>query len=138
MPVTGPYAQDAEVKAGNRVPTLIAEGVVIEGNLYCEGDLHLEGAITGNVVAQRVVVAQGGQINGSVKADAARISGVVAGPIVGCLIEVSEGARILGDVTYYDLMIAPGAQLEGFCRRVSNDARAAGVHVHIENRADDK
>lgn len=99
------------------VPTIISADMVIEGNFKTAGDIQVEGQITGQIEAGRLVLAEGGAINGNITADHARICGTLNGGIQGGTITLTATAKVTGDVEHDVLAIEAGGLLEGHSRR---------------------
>lgn len=99
------------------VPTIISADMVIEGNFKTAGDMQVEGQITGQIEAGRLVLAEGGVINGNIIADNARICGTLNGNMTGGNITLTATAKVTGDVQHDVLAIEAGGLLEGHSRR---------------------
>ena len=78
-----------------------------------------------------LVQGEASEIIGAVKAETARLSGVIRGTISVRDLVVLKSARIHGDVHYDSLTIEQGAQVEGrFAPRGANEPSvAAGVEA---------
>lgn len=103
----------------------------ITGDVAASADLHVDGRIEGDVTCTSLVQGEASEIVGAVKAETARLSGVVRGTISVRDLVVLKSARIHGDVHYDTLTIEQGAQVEGrFAPRGANDPSvAAGVEA---------
>ncbi len=93
--------------------SMIASDVEIVGNVTAKVDLHIDGAIQGDVTCGSLVQGESSAISGKVIAESARLSGKVEGSIEAVELVIEASARISGDVTYQNLSIAPGAQVDG-------------------------
>jgi cytoskeletal protein CcmA (bactofilin family) len=93
--------------------SIIAADVEIIGNLNARVDLHIDGKVQGDVTCGSLVQGEGSLISGKVVAASARLSGQVEGSIEAGELVIEASARISGDVTYENLTIAPGSQVEG-------------------------
>ena len=63
-------------------PTIISNGVKIDGILTSSGNIRVEGEIQGDVSSQRnVVVGERGKVNGQINADSITIGGKVSGTV---------------------------------------------------------
>lgn len=85
----------------------------IKGDVSASADLHLDGHIEGDVTCTSLVQGETGEIVGAVKAESARLSGIVRGSIEARELVVLKSARIFGDVHYDALTIEQGAQVDG-------------------------
>lgn len=103
----------------------------ITGDVAASADLHVDGRIEGDVTCTSLVQGEASEIVGAVKAETARLAGVIRGTISVRDLVVLKSARIHGDVHYDSLTIEQGAQVEGrFAPRGANDPSvAAGVEA---------
>jgi cytoskeletal protein CcmA (bactofilin family) len=85
----------------------------IKGDVSATSDLHIDGKIEGDVTCTSLVQGETGEIVGAVKAENARLSGIVRGSIDARELVVLKSARIFGDVHYDALTIEQGAQVDG-------------------------
>lgn len=100
------------------VPSILSSDLKVEGDIVSDGDLHISGAVKGDVVARKLTVGEGGSITGSVEADVAVIAGNLAGRLTATSVTLASTAHVVADVTHVSLLIEEGAIFEGFCRRV--------------------
>lgn len=109
--------------AGHR----IGAGATLEGTLRFSGRLEVEGTFVGVLTAEppegsEVVVMVHGRVEGKITAATIVIHGTVDGPVRSTLrLEVHDGARLRGDVTYRDLQIQHGAIVEGSLEPIDGD-----------------
>ena len=97
--------------------TVVGPSVKIQGDLTSEGNIRIEGQVSGKVkTSQSVFVNQGAKIAADVIAGNAVIGGDVQGnlKISGHLI-LQTTAKITGDVTCSILRVEDGAQFTGKC-----------------------
>jgi cytoskeletal protein CcmA (bactofilin family) len=102
--------------------SIIASDVEIVGNLSARVDLHIDGKVQGDVTCGNLVQGEGSVIAGKVTAESAKLSGHVEGSIEANDLVIESTARIMGDVVYSNLTIAPGGQIEGKFRHKSSIA----------------
>jgi len=98
--------------------SILSSDLKIEGDLVSEGDLHISGSVTGDIVARRLTLDQGASITGSVKADAAVIGGNLAGRLTATSVTLGSTAHVAADVTHVSLVIEEGAVFQGQSRHV--------------------
>jgi cytoskeletal protein CcmA (bactofilin family) len=97
--------------------TIVGPSVKIQGDLNSEGNIKIEGQVSGKVkTSQSVFVNQGARIVADVLAGNAVIGGEVQGnlKISGHLI-LQGTAKIAGDITCSILRVEDGAQFSGKC-----------------------
>ncbi|MBT6253987.1 polymer-forming cytoskeletal protein [Candidatus Uhrbacteria bacterium] len=117
---------------GNGGDTIIAEGVKVEGDFTSNGNVTIEGHVSGNVAA-------GGDIfigeNAVIDADVTAKNAVVAGRVKGNVridekIELTASSNLEGDLETRVMIVAPGAQING--RIVMPDGKKGAVSVEEE------
>nr|WP_184018629.1 polymer-forming cytoskeletal protein [Sphingobium boeckii] len=100
-------------KANSTGFSVIGADVVITGNISAKADLHIDGAVEGDIQCAALVQGESSRIRGSVTAETARLSGTVDGAINARELIVERTAHITGDVTYETISIASGGHVEG-------------------------
>ena len=93
--------------------SLITENVSVRGDLATDGDVHLDGALTGDMRVRELTVGEGGSVEGSVEAESVEIRGKVVGTVTAKSVRLYATARVEGDITHAQLAIEPGAHFEG-------------------------
>ena len=95
------------------VASLIAEGVRIQGNVATDGDLHLDGAVEGDLSVGRLTIGETGLVTGAIKAETIEVRGRVVGTIAARQVRLLATARVDGDISHTELSIEAGAHFEG-------------------------
>jgi len=95
------------------VASLVAEGVRFKGDLATEGDLHLDGAVEGDVRVGQLTVGESGEVTGTIQANGVEIRGRVTGTITAGHVRLWATARVDGDISSSELAIEAGAHFEG-------------------------
>jgi cytoskeletal protein CcmA (bactofilin family) len=103
--------------AAPKVPTIVSADMVVDGNLKTAGDVQVEGIVNGQIEAGRLVIAEGGVVNGNVIGETVRISGTLNGNINGGMVTLANTAKVIGDVLHDLVAIETGGLLEGLSRR---------------------
>jgi len=104
--------------------SIVGSGMTIDGNVAITGDIHIDGTITGNIVARQVTVGAHGLIKGQVKALDARIHGTIEGDLLARVAALKTGAVITGDISYEVIEVEQGAQIDGRLRKAAYTAEA--------------
>jgi len=96
---------------------LIGAGTVIVGEVKANGDLRVDGSVTGSIHSKgKVVIGPTGHIEGEIVCQNADISGMVQGNItVAELLSLKATAHLKGEVITNKLSIEPGANFSGSC-----------------------
>jgi cytoskeletal protein CcmA (bactofilin family) len=97
------------------VPTRIAHGSKVVGDVTGTTDLTIEGLLEGQIqVESRVVVGSKGEVRGKILANSVLISGKVIGNVTGKeRVEVQAAGALEGDVLSPKVVIAEGAFFKG-------------------------
>lgn len=119
---------------GNRaqapIKSLIAEGIVIDGNIRFTEGLRIDGQVTGSVIAEGnqpsiLVVSEAAVVTGGeIRADHVIVNGTVKGQVHAAeLLELQPLARIEGDVSYKALEMHQGAIISGHLQPVQSEEK---------------
>ncbi|NVJ99367.1 MAG: polymer-forming cytoskeletal protein [Alphaproteobacteria bacterium] len=101
-------------------PSLIGSDVQIEGNVRTQGELQLDGSITGDLQCGGLVMGESGAVNGTIVADNVTIRGTVKGEIRARSVRLEKSATVEGDVIHESLSVESGAKLTGRFAHSSN------------------
>lgn len=103
---------------GHSPETIIGPSVHVEGDLKSQGNIQVEGAVSGAIqTSGNLMVGEAAKIRANVQAMNAQVSGYIKGNVtVSERLELSPKARIDGDVVAKVLAVAEGAQLNGRCQ----------------------
>ena len=106
---TGP----ARTMGGNSTFSVIGSDVTIKGDIQASADLHIDGAVEGDIACASLVQGETSRIAGAITAETARLAGKVTGSIRARELVILRSAQIEGDVHYEALTIEQGAQVDG-------------------------
>lgn len=101
----------------NQASNRILAGTSLEGELHSKGDVRIDGKVKGTIrVSGKLVVGEGGYVEGDIKCAFANISGQMKGNVeVSELLSLQATARVHGDIITNKLSIEPGAEFSGSC-----------------------
>jgi len=106
-------------KNTNETPSvnLIGAGTVIEGDITTNGDMRIDGNLTGTInVKGKLVVGASGMVEGEIICQNADISGTIKGKIgVAELLSLKSSSKLTGDIITNKIAIEPGATFSGSC-----------------------
>lgn len=102
----------------NSIGCVIASGTSIEGQIQTEENIRLDGILKGSLSCnRRLVIGRSGQIDGSVWAREADISGIIEGDLqVEGLLVLKPGSRIGGKIIAKTIQVESGAIYNGNCK----------------------
>jgi len=118
--------------------TIIGQSIKIEGDLVSNGNIIVEGQVTGNVKTEKdLKVGSAAKVSADVNAQNAQVSGRVDGNIViSGKLELAESAEVNGDMEVGTLEIAGGAKFNGKC--TMNGASAPISTAKTQEKKQDK
>jgi cytoskeletal protein CcmA (bactofilin family) len=99
------------------IPSVIASGMHVLGNIVSDGVLDIEGKIDGNVRGQTVTIRPDGIIRGDVVAETLHVYGAVEGLIKARNVSLYANARVSGTIMHESLAIEDGAMVDGKFKR---------------------
>ncbi len=96
---------------------LIGAGTVIQGDITTNGDIRIDGALTGSIAVKgKLVIGVSGSVDGEIVCQNADISGSIKGKItVAELLTLKASAKLVGDIITNKIAIEPGASFSGSC-----------------------
>jgi len=99
------------------VLNLVGEGTEIKGNINSDGDIRIDGKITGDVITRsKLVLGASGIIEGNVTANSSDISGNVKGNmVISDITYIKSSGSIEGDITTSKMIIENGGEFNGSC-----------------------
>jgi cytoskeletal protein CcmA (bactofilin family) len=96
---------------------IIGAGTSIEGDINTNGDMRIDGSLTGTInVKGKLVVGPSGTVEGEIICQNADISGTIKGKIgVAELLSLKSSSKLNGDIITNKIAIEPGAAFSGSC-----------------------
>jgi cytoskeletal protein CcmA (bactofilin family) len=119
----------------NEVQTVIGPSVRVEGDFVAQGDVVIEGSVTGKLrTEQHLRIGSAAKIFANVSAGSVSIAGELQGNLkVKDSVELSSTAKVFGDVKASVLSIAAGATLHGKCQ--IGDEKKSRVEKSLDDKA---
>jgi len=104
-------------EGGDEIETIIGPSVQVEGNFVANGDIIVEGTISGSIRTEKNLrIGEKAKVFAQITAANALIAGEVQGNIkIKENLELTSTAKIFGDVKTKVLTVAAGACLQGKC-----------------------
>ncbi len=101
----------------NNVINLIGTGTEITGDVNSNGDIRIDGVLTGNLYTKgKVVIGESGRVKGEVNCKNSDVEGLIEGKInVSELLSLKSSAQVNGDINTNRLAIEPGSKFTGNC-----------------------
>jgi cytoskeletal protein CcmA (bactofilin family) len=117
----------------NTTINLISNGTDITGDIKSNGDIRIDGTLTGNLNTKgKVVIGTTGKVKGEVICKNSEVAGILEGKItVGQLLNLKVSSKINGEIVTSKLSIEPGAVFSGNCK-MSDTENNAGATITKE------
>lgn len=112
---------------------LVGKLTIIHGEIGECKSIEIQGHVEGSVIAEEIVVRDGGSVNGTLTAVRAEIHGHVEGLInIRDLLDVRSTGRVYGELSYGRISIASGGHISGSIQRQEDEEP---VPLHTEASA---
>ncbi|HLD30900.1 MAG TPA: polymer-forming cytoskeletal protein [Patescibacteria group bacterium] len=104
-------------KGAEEIETIIGPSVNVEGDFSSKGNMTVQGSVSGTLKTERdLKIGVDAKITADVWAANAFVAGEIRGNVkIGEKMELTETAKIFGDIEVKTLIMAPGAILNGRC-----------------------
>ncbi len=114
----------------NEDVSILSSGVKIEGKLYSEGNVRIDGKIKGNVTVNgNLTLGESSEVNGEIKAQNITVNGAVDGKVSASeKLVLEEKSKVHADLVARILVVEEGATFDG----KSNMSNGAGVSMNSE------
>jgi cytoskeletal protein CcmA (bactofilin family) len=108
---TGPtLAPSREAEAA---PSILGPHANIRGVLEIDGELVVCGLVKGRIAARKLVIANGGCVEGDVVAHEVVIIGRLQGRVFAPTVAIEDGAEVEGRIFHTNVTVARGARVTG-------------------------
>ncbi len=118
----------AQIPVSSNHATLIGAGTVLKGDIQSQQDLRIDGTVIGNVKsASKIIIGQGGVIEGDLESSNCDVNGKVTGNI-RCreLLQLRGESMVAGNLYAGKLQIEPSATFNGQCHMGANVVEMGG------------
>jgi cytoskeletal protein CcmA (bactofilin family) len=114
--------------------TIIAQGVKVEGDFHSNGDVVIDGELTGSIeTSQSLQIGESARISANVIAKSAVIAGQVHGNISATdRLELTETSKVDGDIQTGSISVAVGAVMNGNVTMGKMNGRAQEAETFSE------
>jgi cytoskeletal protein CcmA (bactofilin family) len=118
-----------ETNATLRVMNQFGQGTTINGDVITDGDVRIDGKVTGNVTSRaKVVIGATAIIEGNIICQNAYIDGRISGTVdVMELLILSKTAYVAGDIKMKKLVVEEGALFNGKCSMGMSVSRSSSI-----------
>ena len=102
-------------------PSLLSSDLTITGDIYCEGEVQIDGKMTGNIRSDVLNIGETAKIDGEIFADSVTVYGHVNGQINARSVSLTKTAHVQGGIRHEHLFVHQGAYLDALCHRIEID-----------------
>ncbi|GAA0542407.1 cytoskeletal protein CcmA (bactofilin family) [Rhizomicrobium palustre] len=95
------------------VTSRLGRGLKVTGTIDMQGDITVEGSVTGRINAERVVLGTESHVEGDVVAREVHVEGRFSGRIFALNVTVESSANVTGRIFHNTLSVAKGARIDG-------------------------
>lgn len=96
----------------------LGPGIVITGNIICEGSTQIFGQVTGDILAAQIVIGDGARVEGNLTALEVAINGTFKGTIRSNNVRLKGTATVDGEIFSKSLTVEENVQFEGMSRKL--------------------
>lgn len=112
---------------------LVGEGVFMKGSMQVPGTASIDGKLEGELSADTVIVQTNGAMDGRTTANHVRVAGSLTNTTVANKSLVVESSGLIGgSITYQELEIKKGGQLQGSIYKVGQQPQVQAAPVRQE------
>ena len=93
--------------------SIIGEGIELSGEINTEGNIHIDGSMSGVIRANEVVIGPNGNFDGEIIADMLIINGTIKGKFTIKNLHLRAGGLLQGRAKYEILIVESGGKIQG-------------------------
>lgn len=102
------------LRRNNKLEALIGGNTDFRGDINTDGTLRIDGKMTGNIIAEWVVLGETASVKGNIKSKGIVIGGRVDGNVEAEeLVDIKYTGKLFGDIHTRKLSVAEGGLFEG-------------------------
>jgi cytoskeletal protein CcmA (bactofilin family) len=125
---------------GEPKASVIGTGLVIEGKIEGDGDVHIAGSFKGDVrVNGDVTVEPGARITAEISAVTVTVGGQVEGNInASTQVKLLQSGQLIGDLKAKSLTVADGARMRGRVEFGWDDHESKKIELNVVKKTDNR
>ncbi len=114
-------------------PSIISKDLELIGNLKSKGSIEIEGNVKGDIEADTVSIREDGKVNGNIRAKIINVKGTFNGIATCEKINISDTAKIIGEINYTSLSADYGASINCQLKRIDkNTLKSENISKPVE------
>jgi len=95
------------------ISSIIDKTMTIKGEVSFKGKARIDGAVTGNIDGEHLILSETGSINGDIKVTSFNCYGTIEGNISAQMVTARKNCSIRGKLEAKSLTVEPGAAIQG-------------------------
>jgi cytoskeletal protein CcmA (bactofilin family) len=115
--------EDIRKAESEAVASIIDKSMVISGEISFQGKTKIDGAITGNINGEHLIVSPSGTVTGDIKVASFSCFGTLRGNVEAGIVIARKECAIHGKIVAGSLTVEPGAVLDGEIKAALSKAR---------------
>jgi cytoskeletal protein CcmA (bactofilin family) len=138
-PAAEPAPAPARHSADSRA-SVIGNGLVIEGKIEGEGDVHIAGSFKGDVrVNGDVTVEPGARISAEISAVTVTVGGQVEGNInASTQVKLLQSGQLIGDLKAKSLTVAAGSRMRGRVEFGWDEHESKKIELNVVKKSENR
>jgi cytoskeletal protein CcmA (bactofilin family) len=113
-------ADDIRKAESEAVASIIDKNMMITGEISFQGKTKIDGAVTGNISGEHLIVSASGKITGDIKVVSFSCFGTMRGNVEAGIVIARKECAIHGKIIAGSLTVEPGAVLDGEIKAAMN------------------
>jgi cytoskeletal protein CcmA (bactofilin family) len=119
--------ETSTARASADAVSTLGPGIVITGDIICEGSTQIFGRVTGDIQATRIVIGDGARVEGNITALEVAIHGAFKGTVRGNNVRLKGTAAVEGEIFSKSLSIEENVQFEGMSRKLDKPIEPSAI-----------
>ena len=97
----------------NNSLSIIGEGIDLSGEINTEGNIHIDGSMSGTIRANEVIIGPHGNFDGEIIAEILIINGTIKGKFTIKNLHIRSEGLLQGKAKYEILVVESGGRIQG-------------------------
>jgi|SRR5210317_121614 cytoskeletal protein CcmA (bactofilin family) len=104
------------------ISSIVDQNMTINGELIFKGKARIDGTVNGNISGEHLILSQSGRVNGDIDVATFVCHGTIEGNVIADMVTAKKCSSIHGRVAATNLVVEPGAALDGEIKTISESA----------------
>jgi len=104
------------------ISSIVDQNMTINGELIFKGKARIDGTVNGNISGEHLILSQSGRVNGDIDVATFVCHGTIEGNVIAEMVTAKKCSSIHGRVAATNLVVEPGAALDGEIKTISESA----------------